>query len=65
MIILTISEFITMGLKNMNNYIHFGSIWRANSWNSDKRTGHEWILGFPAQLVYFTLSIRFLLNVRV
>ncbi len=40
-------------------------------WNSDKRTGHEWILGFPANFslqrswLTFTLSIRFLLNVRV
>ncbi len=59
-----------MGLKNVNHYVHLGSISRAYSWNSDKRTGHEWILGFPAnfslQYSWLTLHYRFVfLNVCV
>ncbi len=48
MIIFTNSEIVTMRLKDINNYIPFESIWRANSLNSDKIAAHEWILGSPA-----------------
>ncbi len=47
-IILTISEIITMGLKDIDNHNHFGSISRANSCKSDKIAAHEWVSGSPA-----------------
>ncbi len=63
MITLIISEIITMSFKKIDSPIYFGSISRADSWNSDKIAAHEWVLGSPAnfslQRSWLTLLNRF------